>query len=449
MSRKTVQRYMRDGMLVWHGKVRRGPEARGIDEAELRKVLSAPAAGGRIAARTRARPVVEAVRVFLEECARGLVAGKLLDEADSAVLPKRVLAIFAAAAGNGADLDFLLYCVERLKEQNQPFVFLALGMRMPPNVCEPLVEYAAARLCSLAEDGELDAGSYSFIGWWRKLARCCIQAQVAVEPAIVTTRADNVSCTTLELVPRWLKDAPPGLLPLMGGHHSVAAVRWTGAQKDVVNRAAGKVAARLGDSEASVQAARLAALLNLKSEGFLTDSQRWQWICNAADGIEMTGDRSGRIVSEGVEAAMLRDCELLKRASAYLGINILEARELLRAWSRLSADLSVRATLAYDDALAAGEESAVKLSKQTAVANVFGVSRITLAKWLRGGAVPTKNRRADGKARVAGGGLADGDGTGDADGPEDADGAADVEDSGEGGLVWQEIEDLMYPDGRG
>lgn len=448
VSRKTVQRHMRDGMLAWHGKVRRGPEARGIDVAELRKALSAPAAGGRIAARTRAKPVVDTVRVFLEECARDLAAGKLLDEANSAVLPKRVLAVFAAAAGNGADLDFMLFCVERLKERNQFFVLLVLGISLPPHFCEPLVEYAATWLRNLAEDAEIDVGRFSFIGWWRELAKCCVRSRVEVEPAIVTARAGNGSRTTLELVPRWLKEAPTGLLPTVGGHHSVATVRWTDAQKGVVNRATEKVAARLGDSEGSVQTARLAALLNLKSESFLTDSQRWQWICNAADGIEMTGDRSGRLVSEEVEAAMRRDYELLKGASVDLGINILEARELLRAWSRLSADLSVRATLAYDDALAAGEESAVKLSKRTVVANVFGVSRITLAKWLKdGGMVSPKNRSAAGKAQETGG-LADADGDGDADGPEDADSAADGEDSGAEVIFRPEIEDLMYPDGR-
>ena len=424
----------------------------------MRKALSTPAAGGRITDRTKTRPFADTVQGSLEECARDLAENEPSEKASAAGLPKRVLAVFAAAAENGADLDFLLFCIERLKEGNQPFVFLVLGLKMPPHVCEPLIEFAAVRLRELAGGREIDADTYSFIGWWREFAKRCVQARVAAKPAIVTARAYNGSRTTLELVPSWLEDAPRGVLPIEGGHHSVATVRWERGQKDVVNRTAAKVAARLGDSEAkvaarldhseaSVQTARLAALLDLKDDEYLVVTKKWNWICDVADGNLLVQELSDRPLPGEQEEGVRRVYEVLKGVSESLGLSIREARSLLRAWRRLSPDASPRATQVFNDNVAVGQQCPFKVNPRTVVAKAFGVSRGTLAKWIRdsgmGSTTAGRKRKAANTEDLCSVGVGDSEEADDQDAPEGG-----QQNTITGPVDVVEIERMLYPEGR-
>ena len=447
MSRKTVQRLLQDGKVVWRGDVRTGSKARGIDLAELRKALSTPAAGGRITDRTKTRPFADTVQGSLEECARDLAKNEPSEKASAAGLPKRVLSVFAAAAENGADLDFLLFCIEQLKEGNQSFVLLVLGLKMPPHVCESLIEFAAVRLRELAGGREIDADKYSFIGWWRAFTKRCVQARVAAKPAIVTARADNGSRTTLELVPSWLEDAPRGVLPIEGGHHSVATVRWERGQKDVVNRTAAKVAARLGDSEASMQTARLAALLDLKDDEYLVYTKKWNWICDVADGNLLVQELSDRPLPGEQEEGVRRVYEVLKGVSESLGLSIREARSLLRAWRRLSPDASPRATQVFNDNVAVGQQCPFKVNSRTVVAKAFGVSRGTLAKWIRdsgmGSTTAGRKRKAANTEDLCSVGVGDSEEADDQDAPEGG-----QQNTITGPVDVVEIERMLYPEGR-
>ncbi|MEI7900790.1 MAG: hypothetical protein WCK89_11090 [bacterium] len=429
IDRKTVQRYLNSGSIRRHGDNGHGRNAKCVDMAELRAALAAPLADGRETDRRSLKPVVEQIRTFLK--------GVLGDE-DA----KRLIGIYLAAAENGADLDFLLFCVERLREGNPLFVRMALGMRMPPLRCEPLHRYAAARLLRLAAGHLMDIGTYGFVGWWRAFSRACFKAPLEVDVAIV--HDNRTSKATLELVPKWLEKAPPGLLPMAGGHHSVASVRWGGEDRALVNHAATKASIRLGQTKATLQMKRLAALRSFKDETFLYSGNAWGWMLDIDAGRTLLNGESGLPISGRAQKALRNAHKSLKAASELLGLDPEETRVLLRAWKRLTADVLSRASFPYNDGIRSNTGGTGIRIFTTVVAEVMGVSRTTLAKWNRdaGGAMTAARRKTLGVRTVTPGRLTEDDDGADGK-PEEPDG--DRRDGRPG--AEDDIYDLLHPNG--
>jgi DNA-binding transcriptional MerR regulator len=443
IDRRTIQRYVKNGSV---DVVQKG-RCHLVDVRKVRRALGGLLSDGRNAPRSAFKPLLDPTRSFLGECAAERISKGMLTEAEGEMLPRRVLSLYATAARNGADLDFLLYCIERLCDKDHVFVLMVLEYPVRKGFCDPLRVYAAGRLRALVAGHEVDPGSKGFIGWWRDLAVTCTEAKLDVETAIVLTTSSEGVVASLELVPRWLSDAPPGSLPCVGGHHSVAMVRWKALDKGAVNRAAQKVANKLGDSEAKEQASRLAALLGLKDEEYLFNTRKWNWICDVADGGLLTQELSGRMIPYEEEQGVRRVYEVLRAASESLGLSFHEARSLLRAWRRLSHDVSSRATRVYNDNVASRQQAPFKVNFITVVAKAFGVSRGTLAKWIRdggnGSTTAGRKRKAAKTEDLCGTVVGESEDANDRDAPEGG-----QKNSNDRHSSVSEMDELLYPNGR-
>ena len=391
VSRKTVQRHMRAGKVAWHGDVRHGPDARGIDVGELRKAMGEPAAG-RVRSRAGFRPVVEKLSGFLRE---------RLGDGDA----RRLLGIYIAAARNGADLDFLLYCIERLREGNEFFAGMALGKEYL-GLCEKLDVYAARRLRGLAGPGPENSG-FGIRGLLGALVRACFTATIDVCACIVEDRRSGKA--SLELVPKWLEGAPCGCLPIVGGHHSVSAVKRT-ADSDSVNRITEKVCRHLGSVDRKTAAGALRLLATFQNDEYLFSGRKWQLMTRLEHLYcenRKLFDRRLKDTRDGVCTTYL----MIRQSASCLGLSTGEFKLLAGAWRRLSADIQSLAGKPFNDAALPGKGFMGIRIYKTVVAEVFGVSRITLAKWLKdsGGALTASARKRlrGGKAGGDGGGSSD------------------------------------------
>lgn len=442
LNRKTVQRYMDAGKVPWHGDVRRGRNAKGIDVEELKKALNAGLSDGRSTGRREFGSYLAKVQKLLESCIEPLVSSGRLSGAASETLAKRVLCIYLSAALNGADLDFLLCCIERLTMRDQAFVFALLGEEVNPLHCGELCIFMADRLKKLAESHSLDESKYSFVGWWRQLVEACFKAPLAVEVAIVTDRASGGA--TIELVPKWLNGAPSGALPMEGGHHSVATVRWAKGVRTRVDRVAKKVAKHLGDMEASEQLNRIGALLSLKDEFLVVCRGRWNWVLSAGVGHNILDDKGLSLPDEDQDEAR-RVFDGLTDASRKLGLSLDDTRELLLTWRRLTSDVSNRASIQFDDSRPTDKEFVGVIVSRATIAKVFGVSRWTLAKWIRdAGRLINVRKPPSRKKKQINTCLPPDESSGEADGqacPDDGDNP-----SGELDLE-EDINDILHPNG--
>ncbi len=365
IDRKTVQRYIEDGRVKIHGGARRGRYAGGLDLEEVRRVYSSPLRDGREASRAGFRSATSKVREFLDECG---------EDAADGVVRKLVTAVVG-----GADLDFLLFCVDRLNTRDFLFVDLVLGREVPHSFCEPLNVFAVRHLEEILGDREPAGKSEIKFGvMWKAFARECFFANIEAEVAIVHDHRSGTA--TLELVPRWLNKAPRGSLPVVGGHHSVAVVRRT---RDAarISKAVTKASNVLGAKEAGEIIARIGAMRSLQDETVLGRSTIWHAMLRVGARAE-NGGITRRFLSE--EDRELYDLYTSFRAAAEaLGLSLEELRVLVRAWKRLAGDVHSRVSFSFDDQKECDPKGSGIRICRTVVAQIFGVSRITMAKWLR------------------------------------------------------------------
>lgn len=364
IDRKTVQRYISNGRVKIQGGARRGRYAGGLDLGDVRRALSLPLRDGRDVSRAGFRSATEKVRKFLDECGR-----------DAAVDVARKL---LAAAVKGADLDFLLFCVDRLNTRDALFVDMVTRREVPRILRTPLNEFAVRHLDDILGGEEPCIGAIEFGALWKAFARACFITNIEAEVAIVHNSGSGKA--TLELVPRWLDGAPEGSLPVVGGHHSVATVRKT---RDTarINRAATKASNALGAKKAEEIIARIGAMKGLQDESVLGCSDAWHAMLEVADraangGVGGRGLCGGDRELNGLYTSFIA-------AAGELGLSLEELRVLVRAWKRLAGDVHSRVSFPFDDRRANDTDGSGIRICRTVVARIFGVSRVTMAEWMR------------------------------------------------------------------
>ncbi len=363
IARKTLSRYIKNGLLKWHGENRLGSAAKGIRLSEARKVLASKPPDGRNVSRANMKPVVR--RIYDE------LSVKLPGSPDLPFTPEEVVKTYVLAALYGElDVDFLLYCIERLHEGNQIFAAIAVGCEVPPLLCIGLLRWAAERLHKQSEDSrrrtQSDSHRRSFDGvdqtfdlWWRFLAAACLKAPAYIETAVVV--GCKTKTATIELVPKWFRDVPKAMmvgevLPVVGGHHSVVTLRRT-KNTDRVNAIATRLAARAGFFENSVAPQERQVLLLdclLKYQG------------------------------EDVGHPDMKASPGFIAAAENAGISVDEAQLLLQEWSRISGDIAARGHTSFNDSVGRSSEAHAGFRLRTTVlSQILGVSRQTAASLKR------------------------------------------------------------------
>jgi hypothetical protein len=359
---------MDKGLLLWHGGPKMGRSAKGIDYQEVLRVLNKPAGKGGIT-RTRCRPVWRQVREFLYSF-----------PAEFKHSPDDVLQCYLDAAAADADIDFLLYCIERLLGGDQFFVFMLMGEYVNSLMCDPLCQYAAKRLRELAARGhQSKTPRTSFHRTWYALGRLCLKASVSVDVDVVFDRTSRTA--SLKLGPYWLRDAPTGVTPVEGGHHSVITVRRSDDDQ-AVDRIATKIALKLEDSTDPDRWDRYQAFLACQTEEMLRN-RLWSQRVDEYLGKRAFINKAGIAVS-GSDASRIRgSLESISTAAGYFGLTLDEARTFLLAWSRLKADVITRSSYSYSDLLQAPDSPASRIITDCVLGKVFGVDRHTIAKWIK------------------------------------------------------------------
>lgn len=265
MDRRTVQRYMKQGLLRWHGKQRAGPTAKGIKLLELLKLTSGAGRDGK--PRGRRQPVWTRWVAFLKEA--GLNSAQ-------------VMTAYIHAFAGGMDMDFGAYCIERLDNGDDLFLHLLLE---PDNKrlrqqAEPLTVFAADRMRNLAEVGSDGisaamkrqlAGTGDTASFKKQIVTLFalwVKAAPDIIPSIVVDTASGVA--DIGLVPAWTREAPRGLLPIVGGKWSMCGVRKGGYYaevKPVIQAIADAVLkSHAGDNTTGKLQAFLPVLFTLDSE---------------------------------------------------------------------------------------------------------------------------------------------------------------------------------------
>jgi excisionase family DNA binding protein len=307
IDRRTIQRAVEDGRLTKHGARAVGPRAAQFDLEEVRRVcvIQASAHGVR---RSDMVPAWKQVERFLRE---------------SGFDPLDVVGLFLRACLSGADIDFLLYCIERLREGDAVFVSLSKGRTVPPSWTDPLRRYAAKRLRDLAKNQrDTRLPSVGFEKHWKALTHACALAPVDAKPAIVCDRERALA--DVLLVPQWLLGAPAGLVPVAGGKHSVAHP------------------ARIPE-RASVRA--VASKLMRGIEGLGGNAVLDGFICQtlADDSLLYVPDYR----DPGADRTILAAQRALQAGCERVGLSSQEAKVLIRAWRVASGDVLDRSHQAY------------------------------------------------------------------------------------------------------
>jgi excisionase family DNA binding protein len=412
VSRKTIQRWLANGQLQWHGTIRRGQHAKGIDLNEARAIQRTQV---NRTDRAKSKPVWLQVKDFLTDIDRlpapvveppriGVRTGNVRVGAVSAVVsepycsPEQVIAIYSAAVANGADVDFMLYCVYLLREGNGLFVHMLLGHELNPLLTDPLIPYAAKQMRArvpwlsgvVGNDGSSTAKLNSrlratdFRKLWLNLMKTCHQAPIFVEPAVVFCR--NTKKASVELVPSWLNEAPRGVLPIVGGRRSVVRVRRSRSRAKL-DSIATRIANKLeGDNDGDKQV-RLRVLLDYSSDPLLADS-RWKRRVREFAARQPFLGEDQLPLARNLQREIHSVLHGILTAAEYFDLTMDEARTFLLEWQRLKADISERRNMSYNDAIESfGLSSSVQVMRSV-LADVFGVSRQSLAK-----AVPSSRKR--------------------------------------------------------
>ena len=416
VSRKTVQRWLSSGQLQHHGANQRGRHSKTIDLEEA-KAVNQTLVGG--ADRADYKPVVSQLRAFLSNLDG---TGK-----QPRFTPEEVICVYLAAIEGGADIDFMLYCVDRLRDGDGIFIHMVMGDPVLPLLRDPLRSFASERLRKFATAQKVpESGLPDFETLWKRLIDFCLNTQIEVEVAIVFDQDTKVA--SLELVPKWLSEAPPGLLPVVGGHHSVIGMRAVKDQ-DKIASAATKIGNSLLTCVATEKNPRLQALLTYRNEDVLID-RYWEQIVEVCDKDSdyVLSDKSDLPVLDiGLKGKRDSDCNVWRGigfVAGSLGLNKVEARTFLLAWNRMTADAGTANNIQYRDDLwqnadpdetessdlPAGStvRAPMKASKSRlpegpyiqleALSKVFGVSRQTIHKTVRPRSTSVSQIGAEGKS---------------------------------------------------
>lgn len=360
-SSKSIQRYLLRGELHWHAD--RKP-ARGVRGIVLAEAASAQFGTGRDGVTRHSKtPAVAKVERFLEGISKGMGTRKNCSARD-------ILAIYLSAAISGADIDFLAYCIQKLVEGDEVFVHELIGAKQT-STGDPLRRYAARKLAKYR--GKVSSGRTStatFGDLWRGLAIAWSRANPDVEPVIFYNSGENSAM--LGLAPRWIYQAPAGLLPELGGKVSVVRVAWI-ENSAIVCSAARKISQVLNASLSAKDKKQeaTAAYVAIRYSATDTDNQRI---------------RIGAILrSSAKDLADERRARnnILKALYDKFALSRSEGRALLRAIKRMSQDVLLKKTSPLNDNSDYASSSTIEGPKipTTTVAKVFGVSRQTVAKW--------------------------------------------------------------------
>jgi predicted DNA-binding protein (UPF0251 family) len=251
INRRTIQRAVAKGAVKKHGEL--------VNLAEVTRYTQSPTASG--VRREESVSVQLRIEQFLNE--RGFD-------------PREVMRLYLRARHGGADIDFLAFCIEQLRDQNEFFIALAMGVAVDDARLEKLLAYAAQRLVAFAnEAGALPFPDLPFGRLWEGLAASCLEARIDVEPAIAYYEQKKTKKMKAELVlaPRWCRPpvaelsyrkdpetgkqeaavvisetgAPSGALPLGGGYRSVIRTPRIEHEPEV-NKALAKVEARIQET---------------------------------------------------------------------------------------------------------------------------------------------------------------------------------------------------------
>ena len=406
---KTIQRAISQGTLRWQGTLPRVRGARGIDLAEAGAALYGQQQDG--VKLNRESPVVAKVERFIRGIRKSPGKGKHYS-------PQEVMGVYLAAAHGGADIDFLSYCIQKLREEDEIFVRMAMGEKIK-DAGDNLRRYAAKKLAGYKMPVVLKRlTNVPFINLWTKLVAACRQADVALEPVILFNETTDKA--SLQLAPRWLSLAPHGLLPEVGG--VVSAVKAPRLERSqLVCSAALKISkeihAALHRRGAIKRAAKTYETL-LLSAGDKDNQVIWVGKLMARHAKQLAEERRNRKAT----LAMLYDEFNLTRA---------EGDAFMRAVGRMSPDVLDKKKKLYNDKLdytgrgktAGGDEEDIDGNARedevgqnkdgdargapdgdevvgwkirfSTLANVFGVTRQTATKWIKAGwsAGPTSRGR--------------------------------------------------------
>jgi excisionase family DNA binding protein len=384
VSRRTIERALASGRLEWCGQTGRGRYARGIDLGAARKLFAEDGQDG--VARQRKKPVIERVRGFLK-CLEDGQGNKLAD-------PKQVMGVYMQAAANGGDVDFLAFCIDRLVSHDGLFVLRAMGCPVRQSLSEPLVNYTADRLRSLAGPAVSPqlltlnfAALWRFMAWW--WARCEVEA----EPLIVYDTQTRLA--EVRMRPKWPDAAPPGSGPELGFRVSVAEPR-----RSQIRMQAHKVATKL--------------MRKVEEQGGLADSDSELTKLYDAFRRSVCDNRAYlRTAEYEVQRAF---AENQKWVAESLGIEANEIRVLEQFIRFLSGEALTRSTrqVGENDAVAndpakhddeAGSSEGVERGlgpgcgaacglsiPYRTMGQVFGASRQTISKWVRQAAREAQGR---------------------------------------------------------
>lgn len=358
-SPKTIQRNLARGALRWQGAK---PPARGVRGIQLAEAQAALIDGNSTGYRRRNAPAIGRVERFLRAIKNG----------NGAYEPKKVLGVYLSAAVHGVDVDFLLYCIQRLREEDEAFVRMLMGEK-PLVGADPLRIYAARKLVRLGrEDYSFKFHNANFAMLWRALAKTWSQAEVDVEPVVVyDTALDRAS---MALVPRWVDGAPSGTLQDLGGRISIIR-RPRIEQSPLAHSAALKISRALF-AEQTMKGKT--GTLGLKYGGLLS-------LAGDKDNISFRMDKLLSMRVGDLTARQRGKISILEMFYKDFKLTAQEGQAFIRAFARISPSALGKQTFQYNDALRyrTGEVRKGHKIGCLAVAKAFGVTRQTAAAWLK------------------------------------------------------------------
>ena len=375
IGRSTLHRWVKEGLVPRHGQATKGRSSACIDLDDVRKHTIK-------AGEPAKKAVWRQVRDFLQAMGYN---------------PSEVVLLYISAVFGEADLDFMLYCVERLREEDDVFVRQAMGLPVAAGMSDELRSYAAQRLRNYATGAFADPPEVDidFKQLWFTLGRLCRECPVEVVPLIV--RANDKGEATLELVPSWLTDAPSGLLPMIGGHHSVIRPCFL-KNRERINRIATKISNKLSTAENNGTVATvgrtLQVLLAHRDDRLLVHPAAASIIRDVDHGREPVNPDTQLPFHKNSRDRFVAFWQNVSEAASSLGINTSEARAFLIAWRKIAGESALTHAKQYRDTVAAQNSRPIgSRIRHTVLGDVFGVDRRTAANWIRSGSGQSMTRR--------------------------------------------------------
>ncbi len=364
VSRRTIQRKIKEGKLKKNSGVQFGRGAAQLDLDEVRRICVNERTKHGVYPSELQPSFWRAIRKFLE---------------DQGFNPIEVIKVLIKAAlSDHADIDFFLYCVERLRMGDEVFVGLVMGIEYPPSWADsdPARKYAAERVKSFFVDFEasndhdadteeskrtesLDTVDRDFCKLWEIFVNVCIHLPVNAEVNFyydtVTKEADIL------LTPLWLPPDIPGLLPIEGGKYS-ATHRGRISDPEAVHSIATKLHANI-------------------ERGWGLETEEGVNVFN--DFIDLLSDSSlTNLPSDGKRPA---ERKILDRACNKVGLSRREFQILSRAWHIIKGDVMSKSSKEYDDRKdytdITDKWGKTRVSA-TRLAKILGVSRQTASRYI-------------------------------------------------------------------